>query len=82
MPKKRDISPDVVHYRGQIGGFARAARARGEQPDDNVIAEVRTNLAAATYIDHVRKLVDNAPPLSAQQRERLAVLLRPCVGDD
>jgi hypothetical protein len=30
--------------------------------------------------EHVRRLVDQAPPLSTEQRARLAALLRPAVN--
>ncbi len=39
------------------------------------------NAAVDGIVDHanvVRKIVDAAPPLTAEQRTRLAVLLRPC----
>jgi hypothetical protein len=32
--------------------------------------------AAKDYEDYIRKLVDQAPPLTAAQRDRLAVLFR------
>lgn len=31
------------------------------------------------YADHVRRVVDNCPPLTAEQKHRLAALLRPFV---
>lgn len=34
-------------------------------------------VAVSSTDDYIRKLVDSAPPLTLEQRDRLAVLLRP-----
>lgn len=39
--------------------------------------QVRAELKAANAADYIRRLVDEAPPLTSEQRDRLAVLLRP-----
>ncbi|MCU1590248.1 MAG: hypothetical protein JWP11_1504 [Frankiales bacterium] len=55
---------------------ARVARlSQTRRPDDPDLAEARQKLRAARAEDYIRKLVDAAPPLSAEQRSRLAVLL-------
>jgi hypothetical protein len=41
------------------------------------IDEARADLAATTLEDHIRRVVDAAPPLTPEQRERLALLLHP-----
>ena len=33
----------------------------------------------AAYADHIRKLVDQAPPLTTEQRDKLAGLLQPAI---
>jgi hypothetical protein len=38
----------------------------------------RGDQAALRFWTHVRDTVDQAPPLTDDQRDRLAVLLRPC----
>ncbi len=37
--------------------------------------------AALERRDHIRRVVDQAPPLSPEQRDRLAMLLRPVGGN-
>lgn len=53
-----------------------AAVERHHGPDDPRLPELRRNLRAAELEEHVRRLVDAAPPLTAAQRDRLAALLR------
>jgi hypothetical protein len=40
----------------------------------------KASLARNTVDAHIRALVDAAPPLTAEQRDKLAMLLRPTVG--
>lgn len=53
-----------------------AARARHHRDDPEVAAELRDS-AARKLEDHVRMVVDQAPPLTVAQRERIAGLLQP-----
>jgi hypothetical protein len=53
-----------------------ASLTRSRAPDDPDLLAARRNLRAARAEDYVRKLVASAPPLSFEQRDRLAVLLR------
>jgi hypothetical protein len=39
--------------------------------------QARADLAAATLEDHIRDVVDGWPPLTPEQRARLALLLHP-----
>jgi hypothetical protein len=43
----------------------------------------RRDLAAERLAEHVKRVVDSAPPLTTAQRDRIAALLRPGaqVGD-
>lgn len=43
--------------------------------DDPRLPELRSELRAARAEDYIRRLVDDAPPLTADQRARLAVAL-------
>lgn len=38
--------------------------------------EARRDLRAARAAEYIQRLVDEAPPLTAEQRDKLAVLLR------
>jgi hypothetical protein len=57
-----------------------ASLTRSRAPDDPDLLAARRNLRAARAEDYVRKLVAAAPPLSIEQRDRLAVLLRGDTG--
>ena len=58
-----------------------SARARHNslkryRPDDDPrVIEARRDLRAARAEDYIRKLVESAPPLTDEQRDRLTVLL-------
>lgn len=62
----------------------RTARARGRsnvlkrhrEPGDPAIAEAERDLRAAQLEDHIERVVAAAPPLTPEQRDRLALLLR------
>ena len=75
MPSPRE------HAAGRVG-----ALARHREPDDPDLAEARRDLRAAEATEHaeyIRRLVDTFPPLSAEQRTKIAALLRPVVsGED
>ncbi len=52
-----------------------ASLSRSRTPDDPALVEARRNLRAARAEDYIKRLVEAAPPLTDQQRSRLAVLL-------
>ena len=54
---------------------ARLAATKKHHPDADV-SLIRRDLRAARAEDYIRKLVATAPPLTASQRDVLAVLLR------
>lgn len=62
--------PEVISSATRI---ARAVKAR----DPEAEAQARRELAEAKIADHIRRVVDAAPPLTDEQRTRLAELLRP-----
>ncbi|GAC50102.1 hypothetical protein GOACH_19_01060, partial [Gordonia aichiensis NBRC 108223] len=61
----------VAHHRARVG-----ALSRDRQPDDPALAEARQDLKAATLESYVAKVLAQAPPLTSEQRERIAALLR------
>lgn len=64
-------SSTIRHYAGAVG-----ALSRSREPDDPDLVEARTRLRIAKIEESVRQIVDAAPPLTSDQRERLAMLLR------
>lgn len=52
-----------------------ASLSRSRTPDDPDLLAAREALRSARFDEHIRQLVDTAPPLSAEQRERLSLLL-------
>jgi len=59
-----------------------AALTRHRSADDPEVAEASRDLRAAQLEQHVRRVVDEMPPLSADQRARLIVLLRSGGADE
>ena len=53
-----------------------AALTRSRTNDDPELIEARRNLTAEKLAAYIRRTVDTAPPLTPEQRERLAQLLR------
>ena len=51
------------------------ATAKRRDPDADV-TELRRQLRAERLEEYIRRTVDAAPPLTAEQRDRLAALLR------
>lgn len=75
-----DVTPDVAEpppfdttttARARVAGLARCRPA-----DDPAVVAARRDLRAARLADYIRRTVDLAPPLTAEQRDRLALLLR------
>ena len=63
------ISPEAARARSRLGHAA----LRG---DKDAQAEARRELRAAVLADHIKRAVDEAPPLTVDQRSHLADLLR------
>ncbi len=53
-----------------------AALTRHRNPDDPALSDARRDFAAERLAEVVRRVVDAAPPLTAQQRDTIATLLR------
>lgn len=60
-----------THERGRV-----AALTRHRDPEDPAIGEARRDLRAARAEDYIRRVVDEAPPLTEDQRRRLAAILQ------
>jgi hypothetical protein len=60
---------------------ARIAAGHRWRPDDPAVAEQRRDFRAAQADQYIRELVDTFPPLTSEQRSRLAMLLRGGDGD-
>ncbi len=55
---------------------ARAARRPGDSEALAAAQDARRDYFALALEDHIKRIVDAAPPLTAAQRDRLALLLR------
>lgn len=56
---------------------ARIARLSQTLPHDHPeLVDARRELRASRLADYIQKTIDQAPPLTAEQRDRLAMLLR------
>lgn len=63
------MSTPVHHLRAKL-----AAQSRHNPTGDH--DQLRRDLAAAKLEEHVSRVVADAPPLTAEQRDRIAALLR------
>lgn len=54
-----------------------AAFTRSRPDDDPDLVAARQKLKELRASDYIRKLVDSSPPLTSEQRIRLAELLKP-----
>ena len=50
--------------------------SRSRTPDDPELVDARRNMRAERLAEHIKRTVDAAPPLTVEQRDRLALLLR------
>ena len=66
----------VNHFKGRV-----AALSRSRQSTDTDLVLARRDLAAAKLEAYVSRVVAEAPLLSPEQLDRIAVLLRPDGGD-
>lgn len=73
MPDPQD---SWTYHRSRVASLT----ARGADPAE--IDRARRDLRAARLADHIKRVVDEAPPLTAEHRDRLMRLLRPTLGGD
>jgi hypothetical protein len=60
-----------THYRAQHS----ALRQNGRTPDDPKVVDSLRNMKAAKLADYIAKVVNEAPVLTREQRDRLATIL-------
>lgn len=65
------MSSPVLTARGRLNALQRHRPA-----DDPDLVNARRDLRAESLAAHIAKVVDEAPPLTTEQRDRLAVMLR------
>lgn len=65
--------PGKRYWRGRLAGFG----SRGSRPShDPEVVEAKRNYRALQLAEHVRKILDMAPPLTGDQRDWLATLCK------
>lgn len=62
----RTLPPAVAHSRGRV-----AALSRSRPANDPELLAAKSELAAANLEAYVRRIVEAAPPLTADQREAI-----------
>jgi hypothetical protein len=66
-----------TRLRGQLANAERRCRANPDDPTISAaVVELRTEYRTEALAEHIKRVVDSAPALTASQRDRLAVLLR------
>jgi hypothetical protein len=70
------VTTEVVRRRNAVALIAR------HHPDSPDLVTARRDLAAAKLEAYVQRVVSEAPPLTSEQRDRLAALLRPIPSGD
>ncbi|WP_255783411.1 hypothetical protein [Mycobacteroides abscessus] len=65
------LSPEIARLRAKQAGLTRS-----RPPDDPELVETRRSLYAESLLERVKKIVAQAPPLTNEQIERVAALLR------
>lgn len=69
---KRSMSTKVTQARSRLATLSRRSMAA----TTDQIEEARRALAEAKIVEYVEKVVASAPPLSDEQRNRIAALIR------
>ena len=70
------ISPAAAHHRAKIASISRCIAAGERPPNDPELLDAYRGLAAATWSDRIKRLVDEAPPLSRADLQEIAALLK------
>jgi hypothetical protein len=73
MPKSPRPSTVVEHYRAVCGGLARC----GVPLDDPRYVAAYDELRRHVCVEKIERLVAESPPLTQEQRDKLAELLKP-----
>lgn len=75
MPRPYHIPPEIARLRGSAAGYARAVRDGKRRPDDPEILAARRDLAYEGLAEHIRRVVDAAPPATPEQLDKLNAIL-------
>lgn len=70
MAASTSLTPEGRTHRARI-----AALSRSRTPDDPELVDARQQLSIERLADHIRAVVDAAPPLTEDQKARLRALL-------
>jgi hypothetical protein len=78
MPQTASInsSPERLKARSRLARKAQLAASNPDPIAAEAVVEARRAYNFVTAADYIRRVVDEAPPLTPDQRDRLAVLLR------
>lgn len=66
------LSKAAAHYRAKIG-----ALSRSRSNDDPELIEAKRGLIEAQAADYIERVLATAPPLTDEQKQRLAEQFRP-----
>ena len=71
------MSPEQLRARSNLG--IKTLKARKDPTPENLSAvdDARVRYRVVTLEEHIRAVVDSAPPIPPAARDRLALLLRP-----
>jgi hypothetical protein len=67
----RTPSPTIARARGRIGGLV-----RDRDSNDPELIDAYRDLASAKLEQYIQRVISEAPPLTPEQRDRIASLLR------
>jgi len=73
------LAPASTNWRSPRARIASLSRSR--TPDDPDLQDARRDLRSARLADYIARTIAGAPPLSTEQRDRLALLLRGTAED-
>ena len=73
MPRSVPDPDSWTHHRARIAALKRA----GARPNDPDLIDAQRRLRETRLADYIDRVLTEAPPLTAEQRTRLAELLRP-----
>ena len=71
------LSPAAAHHRAKIAGLGVGVKTGARRPDDPELKDAHRDFAAAKINDYILEVLSSAPPLTDEQRNALAELLRP-----
>lgn len=75
MTRPYNIPSEIARLRGSVNGYTRAVRAGKRRPDDPEIIAARRDLAYEGLAEHIRRVVDAAPPATPEQLDKLNAIL-------